>query len=270
MTATTTPSAAPGTATTTPTAAPGTATSATTAPATAAPATAAPAIASANNPTATTDHSEPSPHHIPNPAFGGRADDATIARTAAALEAKGYAVQVVEDGDKARDVVIGLLPEGAEVGQGASTTLEDIGITHEIEESGRFDAVRKTTRSMDRSTPEGLRAMRKLGVGPDWYLNSAHAVTEDGTIVVASNTGSQLAPLAFGAGKVIFVIGSQKLVPDLETAMRRIEEHTLPKEHGRMQGLYGIDSEIKKVLIIHKEFGPGRFTVVIVKEPVGF
>src|SRR2546422_583688 len=98
------------------------------------------------------------------------------------------------------------------------------------------------TRAMDRSTPEGLRAMRKLGVGPDWYVNSAHAVTLEGTIVDASNTGSQLAPLAFGAGEVIFVIGSQKLVPDLETAMRRLEEHILPLESQRMQGIYGIDS----------------------------
>jgi hypothetical protein len=202
--------------------------------------------------------------------FGDRADDATIERTAASLRAKGYAVHVVEKGEDAKRLILGLLPEGAEVGQGASTTLEVIGFTHELDESGRFDSVRKHTRSMDRTTPEGLRAMRKLGVGPDWYVNSAHAVTEDGTIVIASNTGSQLAPLAFGAGEVIFAIGSQKLVPDLETALRRIEEHTLPLESVRMQSIYGIDSEIKKVLIIHKESRQGRITVVLIKEPVGF
>ena len=203
-------------------------------------------------------------------AFGERASDETINLAADALRAKGYAVHVVENGAEARDVVIDLLPEGAEVGQGASTTLDKVGITEAIEESGRFDAVRKHTRSMDRTTPEGLRAMRKLGVGPDWYVNSAHALTLDGTLVDVSNTGSQLAPLAFGAGEVIFVIGSQKIVPDLDTAMRRIEEHTLPLENERMQGLYGTDSEIKKVLIIHKEFRPSRFTFVLIKEPVGF
>jgi hypothetical protein len=203
-------------------------------------------------------------------AFGERATDETIERTADALRGKGYAAHVVENGEEATNVVLGLLPEGAEVGQGASTTLDKIGLTAAIEESGRFNAVRKRTRSMDRTTPEGLRAMRKLGVGPDWYVNSAHALTIDGTVVDVSNTGSQLAPLAFGAGDVIFVIGSQKIVPDLETAMRRIEEHTLPLENERMQGLYGTDSEIKKVLIIHKEFRPERFTFVLVKEPVGF
>ncbi len=211
----------------------------------------------------------------PNPAavapdFGTRADDQTVTRTADALRAKGYAVHVVEDAAEAKATILDLLPEGAEVGQGASMTLEAIGVTEAIEGSGRYDAVRMRTRAMDRSTPEGLREMRKAGVGPDWFVNSAHAVTEDGTIVVASNTGSQLAPLSFGAGEVILAIGSQKLVPDLASAFRRIEEHILPLENGRMQGLYGIDSEIKKVMIIYKEFRPGRFTIVLIKEPAGF
>jgi hypothetical protein len=202
-------------------------------------------------------------------AFAKPADDATLDATVAALKDKGYDVHVAESGEDAKRIVLELLPEGAEVGQGASQTLDAIGISHELEESGRYDAVRKTTRSMDRSTPEGLRAMRKLGVGPDWYVNSAHALTVDGTIVVASNTGSQLAPLAFGAGEVIFVIGSQKIVPDLDAAMRRLEQHSLPLEHARMRGIYDIDSEMKKLLVIYKEFRPSRFRVVIVREPVG-
>jgi hypothetical protein len=204
------------------------------------------------------------------PAFGDLADDTTIQRTVEALRAKGYAVHVAENGDEAREIILGILPDGAEVGQGASRTLEQIGVTREIEESGRYDAVRKHTRAMDHSSPEGIRAMRKLGVGPDWYVNSAHALTEDGTIVIASNTGSQLAPLAFGAGEVIFAIGSHKIVRDLDTAFQRLEEHVLPLESARMQGLYGIDSEIKKLLVIRQEFRPSRFTVVIVKESVGF
>jgi hypothetical protein len=201
--------------------------------------------------------------------FARPADASTVEATAAALRDKGYDVHIAKNGADAKRIVVELLPDGAEVGQGASQTLADIGVTHELEESGRYTPVRKLTRAMDRTTPEGLSAMRKLGVGPDWYVNSAHALTVDGTIVVVSNTGSQLAPLAFGAGEVIFVIGSQKIVPDLETAMQRIEEYALPLEHARMRGIYDIDSEVKKVLIIHKEFRPERFRVVIVREPVG-
>ena len=202
-------------------------------------------------------------------AFGAQAPDALIEQAAAGLRAKGYDVHIADTYDDARRIIVDLLPEGAEVGQGASRTLEQIGVTHELEESGRFNAVRKTTRSMDRNDPVAMSAARKLGVGPDWYVNSAHALTLDGTVVVASNTGSQLAPLAFGAGKVIFAIGSQKIVSDVATAMERLETHVLPLESERMQGIYGIDSEIKKVLITHKEFSPGRFTFVLIKEPAG-
>jgi hypothetical protein len=219
--------------------------------------------------TAAADGTGLPPEQIPNPEFGVLADDASLNRTVAALKAKGYTVHVVENGDVARDLILGLVPQGAEVGQGASETLEDLGVTREIETPGRFDAIRPRTRAMDRTTPEGLRAMRKLGIGPDYYLVSAHALTEDGTIVIASNTGSQLAPVAFGAGEVIFAIGTQKIVPDLDTAFRRIEEHSLPLEHQRMQQLHGVNSAVNKVLIINKEFRPQRFTIVLIKEHVG-
>ncbi|HYK94701.1 MAG TPA: lactate utilization protein [Candidatus Dormibacteraeota bacterium] len=205
---------------------------------------------------------------IPNPEFGVPASDASVERTASALREKGYAVHVVDTARAARDLIVGLLPEGGEVSQGASETLEDIGVTAEME-SGRYDNIRLRTRAMDRNSPEGVRAMRKLGVGPDYYVDSAHAVTEDGTIVLASNTGSQLAPIAFGAGEVIFAIGTQKIVPDLETAFRRIEERSLPLENARMQKLYGVNSNVRKVLIIRSESRPGRITVVLIKEPVG-
>ena len=205
----------------------------------------------------------------PAAGYGAPATSATIKRTAAALRDKGYAVHVVQDGDAAKQLVIELLPEGAEVNQGASQTLETTGITAELETSGRYDAVRPRTRAMDRTTPEGLRAMRKLGVGPDWFVNSIQAVTEDGVFLAASNTGSQLAPLVFGAGNVILVIGSHKIEPNLDSAFRRLEEWTLPIESVRMQNLYGVDSEIKKVLIIHKEFAPQRITVILVKDPIG-
>ena len=109
-----------------------------------------------------------------------------------------------------------------------------------------------------------------MGASPDWWINSAHAVTEDGRLVIASNTGSQLGPIAFGAGNVIFVIGAQKIVSDLDAAMRRIEEHVIPLENERMQAMYGVNTYLSKLLIINKEIRAGRFTVVLVRERLGF
>jgi hypothetical protein len=202
--------------------------------------------------------------------FGTPADDATIARTADALRALGYEVFVADDAETARQIVLDKLPKGAEVSQGASKTLEETGITAAIEESGEYDAIRPKTHKLDYRTPEGREMGRKLGASPDWWLNSVHAVTEDGRLVIASNTGSQLGPLAFGAGNVIFVIGIQKIVKDLDEAMRRIEEHVVPLEAERMQGIYGVGTNLSKLLIINREIRPGRFTIVFVKEPVGF
>jgi hypothetical protein len=207
---------------------------------------------------------------VPNPRFAKLPDEATIQRTAEALKAKGYNVHIAATAAEAKRLILELLPEGAEVGQGASTTLEALGVTAEIEGSGRFDAVRPRTRAMDRSTPEGLRAMRKIGGSPDFWLNSVQAVTEDGRLVIASNTGSQLGPIAFGAGTVIFAISVNKIVKDLETAMQRIEEFSLRHENVRMQALYGVDSAVNKLLIVNKEFRPGRFNIVLVREAMGY
>jgi hypothetical protein len=202
--------------------------------------------------------------------FDALADEATIARTADALRALGYEVFVADDAETARQIVLDKLPKGAEVSQGASKTLEETGITAAIEESGDYDAIRPKTRKLDYSTEEGRAEGRRMGAVPDYWLNSAAAVTEDGRIVIASNTGSQLGPLAFGAGNVIFVLGTQKIVKNLDEAFRRIDEHVIPLENVRMQGLYGVNTNLSKVLIINKEIRPGRFTIVFVKQPLGF
>ena len=202
------------------------------------------------------------------PEFSRAADAATIERTAEALRVRGFEVTVARDRDDARRLVLDLLPEGAEVGQGASNTLEELGLTAEIEASGRYVAIRPRLRSMDRTT-EG-REIRKLGAAPDYWLNSAQAITVDGQVVIVSFGGSQLGPIVSGAGKVILAVGAQKIVPDLETALRRVEEHSFPQESSRLQARLGMPSAINKVLILNGEVFPGRITIVLIPEAIGF
>ena len=152
------------------------------------------------------------------------------------------------------------------MGEGASITLDQIGVTEIVEKSGRYDAIRPRTRAMDRATQ--MREIRKLGAAPDVQINSVHALTEDGRMVIASGTGSQLGPIGFGAGKVVLVVGAQKIVPDLETAYRRVEEYSYPLEDAKMQELYGARSSVSKMLILNRD-SPGRTTVILVAEPVG-
>ncbi len=174
---------------------------------------------------------------------------------------------VVETGRQAREVVLGLIPQGAEVHSGKSKTLEDIGVFTELVDSGRYDAIRPRIAAMDRKT-QG-REIRKLVAAPDFILGSVAAVTEEGTLVAASATGSQLAGYAASAGRVILVVGSQKIVPDLDAALRRINQVVFPYENAQVRARLGVDTVLEKVLLINGEWAPGRTTVVLVREPVG-
>jgi hypothetical protein len=200
--------------------------------------------------------------------FGSVADDARVRRTAAALEANGITVLRARDSAEARRIVLGLIPDGSQVHHGASQSLEVSGITAEIEKPGRYEPLRPRIFGMDRKTQAD--EIRRLGASPDVMLGSVHAVTETGSLLTASMGGSQLGPYASGAGRVILVVGTQKIVSDLEEGLRRIDEYAFPLEDARAQAAYGIHSAVNKVLIINREVNPGRITVVFVDEVLGF
>jgi hypothetical protein len=196
------------------------------------------------------------------------AEDEALGRAVMALRAKGYEVFVVEDGDTAARVVFDLIPEGAEVMTMTSMTLQALGINQVIDKSGRYDSVRKKLKSMNRKT-EG-QEMNRLGAAPEWAIGSVHAVTEDGSVLIASNTGSQLPAYVYGARHVIWVVGTQKIVKDVSEGMQRIWEYCLPLEDERAREAYGVGSAVNKLLIIHGEVRPNRITVIFVKAVLGF
>ena len=200
--------------------------------------------------------------------FATTADEARVERTAAALEANGMTVFRASGSEDAKRLVLDLIPDGSQVYHGASQTLEATGITDEIEKSGRYDPVCPRIWSMDRATQAD--EIRRLTASPDVMLGSVHAITETGSLMTASMGGSQLGPYATGAGRVILVVGTQKIVSDLEEGMRRIDEYAFPLEDARAQAAYGIHSGVNKVLIINREIAPGRITVVFVDEVLGF
>jgi len=196
------------------------------------------------------------------------ADEKTIETTAKALGERGIEVIVVNDAKDAKEKVLELIPEGAEVMNVTSTTLDEIGLSKEIQESGKYDSVKKRIMSVDQK--EMRHAMRRMSTAVDYVVGSVHAVTEEGQLVIASNSGSQLAPYVFGAANVIWVVGTQKIVKNLDEAFRRIREHSFVLEDARMKATYGMGSGINKVLIIEKEVMPNRTKLIFVKEKLGF
>ena len=205
---------------------------------------------------------------VPNTEFAKLANNEQIERTAKALEANNIHTLIAENSEEAKRLFFELLPDGAEIFLGASVTLETLGIKDEIDQSGRYDALRPKIFAMNRET-QG-REIRKLGGAPDYAAGSVHAVTEDGQVLIASNSGSQLGPYASGAGKVIWVVGAQKIVKDLNEGLRRIQEYSYPLEEEHMQQLYGVGTHINKILIVNAELRPNRITIIIVKEELGF
>jgi hypothetical protein len=203
----------------------------------------------------------------PNLDFERPADRAHLERTAAALAGRGFKAQVADSAEHARRLVLEAIPEGAEVHLALSETLRELGVASEIDESGRYDSVRSRLNALDRATQS--REMRKLGAAPDYIVGSAHAVTDDGEIIVGSGSGSQLGAYAYAGGNVILVIGHQKLVRDIDEGLRRVREYSLPREYARMQAAGFPGSLLAKTLIIHQE-PSDRISVILVPKTLGF
>jgi hypothetical protein len=199
--------------------------------------------------------------------FAAPCSEAELEALAGNLRARNFEAVIVNDGAEAKAEVLKRIPEGAQVHSGKSKTLEDAGLFKELMESDRYDFVRRRTMKMDRQTQRD--EMRKAGAAPDVMVNSVQAVTEAGQLVITSASGSQIGPIASGAGKLILVIGSQKVVPDLDSAFRRIQDHVFPYEDARLFEQMGIHTAITRTLIIERDVTPGRTTVILVRQPIG-
>jgi len=194
-------------------------------------------------------------------------DEQELASAVTALEEHGFSVEVVDDLDAARQTVLARIPHGSSVMTNTSVTLAETGIADAINDEGPYDSARNRMFALDFATQ--AQQMKAIGGQPDYALGSVHAITRDGTLVIASASGSQLASYAWGAANVIFVVGAQKLVPTLEAAHERIYQHSLVLEDARAIAAYGQHSSVGKVLEIHQEL-PGRIHIVLVRQVVGF
>ena len=194
-------------------------------------------------------------------------DEQTLTDTVVALEEHGFSVEVVDDLAAAREAVLARLPHGSSVMTNTSETLQQTGIADAIDNGGPYDSARNRMMALDFATQ--LPQMKAIAGQPDYALGSVHAITREGTLVIASASGSQLASYAWGAANVIFVVGAQKLVPNLEAAHERIVEHSLPLEDARAYAAYGQNSRVGKILEIHQE-NPGRIHLVLIRQRVGF
>lgn len=200
--------------------------------------------------------------------FKALADKKTVEETMRNLNARGINTFYVENGKAAKEKVINLLKKGARVLVSSSATAEKIGLKDEIDNSTEFISVRKEYMAFDRKNQaDKIRISRST---PDVIVASVHAVTKNGEVLIASNTGSQLAGYVAGADKVIWIVGTEKIVENLDEGFKRIYEYVLPIESEKLNKLYGVPSNVSKLLIINKEIIKDRITLIFINEALGY
>ncbi len=199
------------------------------------------------------------------------ASQASVEKTADALKARGFTPIIVLNAKEAFDTITKLIPEGASVMNGSSVTLEEIGFVDHLKKGAHgWNNLHEAVLKED---DEEKRAhLRKHSVVSDYYLGSVHAVTEEGELLIASNTGSQLPHLAYTSPNLILVVSTQKIVPDLDAAFERLKKHVIPLEDEHMKKLYGMGTQHNKTTVLHRESSMMKrsATVILVKEKLGF
>ena len=191
-----------------------------------------------------------------------------IDQTVKALEKNGISTQVVETGEQAKEAALKLIEKGSEVLTSSSVTVDQIGLGAILNDDTDYVSVRNKFMGL-MGQPERHTEMRQISAAPKYAVSSVHAVTQDGKIMIASATGSQLGPAAYGADHVVFIVGVQKISKNLEDGLKRIEEYVVPLEDVRATEAYGKGTSFSKLLVINKD-QPGRIQVIFIKEKIGF
>ncbi len=194
----------------------------------------------------------------------------TIEKTIAALKKRGVNAELVNTRAEALEKIKTKIPTGAEVMTGSSITLEEIGFI-DLLKSGQHQWNNLKDKIIAEKDPLTQSKLRQNSVTADYFLGSIHAITEEGEILVASATGSQLPSYVFSSNHVIWVVGAQKIVPTLADGFERIYKYVFPLEDQRMKNAGYPGSVIGKILLFERETLPDRqLSLIFVNEILGF
>ena len=202
--------------------------------------------------------------------FNTLASHAQIETVKTTLSQRGVQVEVFVDGASVLERIQALIPSSASVLTGSSQSLMQIGFE---------DLLKSGEHPWNNLKDELLKApmaqqydLRRQGTLADFFVASVHAICETGEVLITSASGSQLPAYAFSSPNVIWVAGTQKIVPDLETGLRRLREYSLPQEDSAQKSRGGQGSFIGKTLIFEREapYLGRNIHLLLVEELIGF
>lgn len=191
------------------------------------------------------------------------------AKVVEAMRGRGFTVEHVKSSAEALEKIKAQLPQKAEVMVGSSTTLNEIGFS-EFLQSGEHSYRNLNAEIWAENDDQKRAELRRYATTAEYVIASVNAFTKDGQLVAVDATGSRVGTYPFGAQHLILVVGAQKMTKDIPDAMQRIREYVFPKEDARAQEAYGMNSSLAKWVIIEREFVPGRITVILVEESLGY
>jgi len=192
-----------------------------------------------------------------------------VAGTIRAVQERGITVISVPNGDQALEAIRKIIPPGAEVMTGSSTTLLEIGLG-ELLANGKsgWDLIHD---AIERENDPGIRGeMRRRSVTADYFISGANAIAESGEIIACDASGSRIGAWPFGAGHLVLVVGINKIVPTVEDALTRVRKYAFPLENVRAKKVYGTPSSIGKCVILAHEKVEGRITLILIHESLGY
>ncbi len=203
--------------------------------------------------------------------FDQLANSESVTKVVQGLKERNVEAFVVKNRAEALLKIQELVPKGVSVMNGASRTLEELGYV-ELLKSGTHPWNNLHEAIVAEKDPVAQSNLRRQALLSDFYLGSVHALAETGEFVIASNTGSQLPHIVYSSPNLVFVVSTQKIVPTLDDAMRRLKEHVFPLEDARMKEIGYGGSQISKVLVFEKEnpFMKRNVKMILVEEKLGF
>ena len=183
----------------------------------------------------------------------------------------GYYVATKEEALKQ---VMDLIPEGGTVTMGGCMSAHEIGAVEALK-AGNYNFI-------DRDEYEDKRKAMLLAYDADVFLSSANAMTDDGILVNIDGNANRVSCIAQGPKKVVFIVSLNKVMSDLDSAMKRARNVAAPANAQR----FNIDTPCKKtgkcfdcksptticcqMLITRYSMHPGRINVVLVNDELGF
>jgi hypothetical protein len=200
--------------------------------------------------------------------------DEVINTTVEALAKSNIEAFVVENGEEAKKKFHELVPEGSQVFTNTSTTFDQLGLTSEINDSGKFVSLKNEVVKLAKEKPDDAILRKQVGSAMPYATGSIHAITQDGHVVIASGSGSQIPGYAYGANHIVWIASANKIVENIDEGIKRIYEYILPFEDARMKKMYGPESgsNPRRILIFNSEgdINKDRTKLILVKEPLGF